>query len=75
MPQIICQKNKEMITSTGFKVKRLASSIGVIVSPSAAVRSVSGDYLLAFMTSGLACLLASSEDWSPGVEYAIEPSS
>jgi hypothetical protein len=24
-----------MITSTGFKVKRLASSIGVIVSPSA----------------------------------------
>jgi hypothetical protein len=39
------------------------------------VRSFSGDYLLAFMTSGLACLLASSEDWSPGVEYAIEPSS
>src|SRR5690348_14905584 len=26
IPQIVCQKNNETITSTGFKVKRLASS-------------------------------------------------
>jgi hypothetical protein len=37
IPQIVCQKNNEMITSTGFKVKRFASSIGVIVSSLAAL--------------------------------------
>src|SRR3954466_13912663 len=35
MPQIVCQKNRDTITRTGFRVKRLANSMGVIVSPSA----------------------------------------
>ena len=30
IPQIVCQKNKETITRTGFRVKRLASNMGVI---------------------------------------------